>query len=280
MFFKEEDMKLLKEILILIVGGALVGCEKVIDVDLNTAPPKLVIDASIDWLKNTTGNEQKIVLSTTTGYYNDEFPTVSGATVFITNSANTVFNFPETSKAGEYSCTDFQPVVGETYKLTITLNGMTYSATETLTGTPEIDGNISQNDKGGMTGDEIEIQFSYQDDGAHDNYYLTGIRSNRVAFPQFELESDERYQGNKMTCYYSHEDLVKGDSLNIKLYGVSKRFFDYFTKILTASGNNDSPFPTIPTAVRGNIINQTNQENYPLGYFRLSQVVVRNYTIQ
>jgi hypothetical protein len=30
-----------------------VSCEEVIDVNLNTGPPKLVIEASINWLKGT-----------------------------------------------------------------------------------------------------------------------------------------------------------------------------------------------------------------------------------
>lgn len=273
-------MKLLEGILILIVGIALTSCEKVIDVDLKTAPPKLVIDASIEWLKNTPGNEQSIKLSTTTGYYNAEFPTVSGATIFITNSTNTVFDFPESSNKGEYICKDFKPVIGETYNLTVTLNGVTYFASETLIGTPDIDNNILQNNAGGMGGDEIEIQFSYQDDGSQDNYYVSGIRSNRVAYPLYFLENDENYQGRKMTQFYSHEDIVKGDFINIKLYGASRRFFDYFKKIVLASGNDDSPFPTTPTEVRGNIINQTDADKYVLGYFRLSEVVTRDYTIQ
>lgn len=273
-------MKLLTGILIVLSGVFLASCEKVINVDLDTAPPKLVIDASIDWLKNTPGNEQRIKLSTTTGYYKAEFPAVSGATIFITNSTNTVFNFPETPNAGEYLCTDFKPVIGETYKLTVTLNGVTYTATETLIGTPQIDNTIKQDSAGGMTGDEIEINFSYQDDGSQNNYYMTSIKTNRVAYPQYFLESDENFQGRKMVQYYSHEDLAKGDAVNIKLYGISRRFFDYFNKIIVASGNNDSPFPTTPTAVRGNIINQTDADNYVLGYFRLSEVVTRDYTIQ
>ena len=68
----------------------LLSCTKVVEVDLTTAEPKLVIDASIDWVKGTTGNEQKIILSTTTGYYSTTFPTVSGADIVITNSTNTV----------------------------------------------------------------------------------------------------------------------------------------------------------------------------------------------
>lgn len=273
-------MKLFKMMLIVIAGVLLIGCEKVINVDLATAPPKLVIDASIDWVKNTAGNEQRIQLSTTTGYYSAEFPAVSGATIAITNSTNTVFNFPETFNAGEYICTDFVPVVGETYTLKVILNGVTYTAVETLIGTPEIDDTIHQNNTGGMTGDEIEIQFSYQDAGSADNYYMTRIKTNRVAYPEFFLESDEMFQGRKMVQFYSHEDLQPGDSLSINLYGTSRRFFDYFNKVITASGNDGSPFSTTPTSVRGNIINQTDAENYALGYFRLSEVATRNYTLQ
>lgn len=273
-------MKLLKGILIITSGAFLAGCEKVIDVDLATAQPKLVIDASIDWIKNTPGNEQTVVLSTTTGYYNEEIPSVSGAMVYISNAAGTIFNFTETSSAGEYVCSGFEPVIGETYRLTVIVNSVTYTATETMTATPEMDDDISQTNTGGMTGDEVEIRFSFQDNGARDNYYMTKIKTNRVAYPEFQLESDERYQGNKIIEFYSHEDLEQGDSVNIQLYGTSKRFFDYFTKILSASGNNDSPFPTIPTAVRGNIINQTDAGNYPLGYFRLSEVATRNYIIK
>ena len=45
------------------------SCEKVIDIGLETGEPRLVIEASINWHAETTGNEQKIKLSTTTGYF-------------------------------------------------------------------------------------------------------------------------------------------------------------------------------------------------------------------
>jgi hypothetical protein len=263
----------------LIVPSALLfsGCEKVINVKLTTAAPKLVIDAAIDWVKNTAGNEQRIYLSTTTGYYNETFPAVSGATITITNAANTVFTFNETSKAGEYLCTNFKPVVGQAYRLSVTVDTVTYVATDTLMATPDIDPDIVQNDKGGMGADEMEIQYAYQDDGSRDNYYMRRVKTNRVAYPILEMESDENFQGRRITAFYSHKDLKKGDSANVRLYGTSRRFFDYFRKVLTASGNNDSPFPTVPTQARGNIINQNNADNYPLGYFRLSEVSTRDY---
>lgn len=273
-------MKLFKGISILIVSVIMLSCEKVIKVDLDTTSPALVVDASIDWVKHTTGKKQRIKLSTTTGYYSTEFPTVSGATIYITNAANTIFNFSEEA-AGEYVCSNFEPVVGETYSLTVILNGETYKATETLIGVPEIDEHISQSSTGGMGGDEMEIQFSFQDNGATENYYMMGITSDHIAYPEYFLESDAMFQGKKMSRYYSHEkELKTGDLINIKLYGISRRFFDYFKKIQIASGTETGPFPTSPTAVSGNIINQSNTGNDALGYFRLSEVATRDYTIQ
>src|SRR5688572_21282195 len=97
--------------LILLLSVTFAGCEEVVDVDTDTAPPRLVVDASITWQKGTAGNEQKIKLTTTTNYFNTIPPVVSGATVFITNSSATVFDFIETPSTGEYVCSTFVPVI-------------------------------------------------------------------------------------------------------------------------------------------------------------------------
>lgn len=274
-------MKISKNYFVILYSLCLISCtEKVIDLDLETAAPKLVIDASIDWIKNTSGNKQKIKLTTTTGYYNNEFPSVPGANIVVVNSANTTFHFIENPGTGEYICTDFQPVNGETYTLTISLNGETYTATETLLSVPSIENNIEQNNKGGIGGDEVEITYYYQDDAAQQNNYLYNVKNPRIAFPEFSAENDENNQGNLTPVYYSNKDLKPGDAVNIKLYGISKRYYDYFRKLLAASGADTGPFPTTPGSVRGNFLNQTNSANFAYGYFRLSEVDVKDYTIQ
>lgn len=273
-------MKIFKNYIILFISVFLFSCtEEVIHLDLETAEPRLVIDASIDWIKNTSGNEQKIKLTKTTAYYDDVTPTVSGANVTITNSTTT-FHFIENSNTGEYICQNFEPVIGETYSLTISLDGEVYTATETLLGVPTIMDSINQNDKGGMGGNEIEITYYYQDNASEQNNYLYSVKNPRVAFPQYEVENDENTQGSLVPVYYSNEDLEIGDLLTIKLYGISKNYHDYFRKLLIASGADMGPFPTIPVSVRGNIINQTNSKNFAYGYFRLSEVDVKEYIIK
>ena len=273
-------MKLLQKIIILSVGLFVTGCEKAIHVPLKTASPRLVVDASIDWAKNTAGNEQKIVLSTTTGYYSPDFPGVSGAVITVTNASNTVFNFAETSGTGQYVCHNFLPVIGQTYNLKIVLNGETYTASETFTAVPEIEDNIDQNDKGGEAGDEMEITFYYKDDASQANSYLNSITQPHSPFPELEVEDDEHTNGNLMQESFSHEKLKAGDQVDFKLYGISKSYYNYMFKLILATGNDGNPFPTTPGAVRGNIINQTDSKNYAFGYFRLAEMDTKTYTIK
>lgn len=259
---------------------SLLCCTKVVDVDLETAEPKLVIDASIDWIKGTAGNEQRINLSTTTGYYSPSFPTVSGAAITVTNTSNTVFHFIENPGTGSYSCSDFKPVIGETYTLKVILNGEVYMATETCIGAPGIEHTIAQNNTGGMGGDEVEITYYYQDNGNEENHYLHRIQSPVSKFPEYKAQDDKNSQGNLLQEYFSDKDLKLGDLINIRLYGISRRYYDYFRKLLAASGAESGPFQTTPGSVRGNIINQTHPSNFAYGYFRLSEVDIKNYTIQ
>ena len=261
-------------------GLFLTGCEKVVNVDIETAPPRLVVDASIDWLKNTAGNQQKIVLSTTTGYYSPEFPGVSGAEITVTNASNTVFKFVETPGTGQYICSNFLPVIGQTYNLKIVLNGETYTASETFTAVPKIEDHIDQNNQGGEAGDEVEITFYYKDDADQANAYLNSVSQPHTAFPELEVEDDEHSNGNLMQESYSHEKFKAGDQVDIKLYGISKSYYNYMFKLILASGNDGNPFPTTPSAVRGNIINQTNSNNYAFGYFRLTEMDAKSYTIK
>lgn len=262
----------------LVLGGFC--CTKVVEVDLETAAPRLVIDASIDWVKGTTGKAQQIVLSTTTGYYSTSFPTVSGAEITITNSANTIFRFTESPGTGIYTCTDFLPVAGESYTLKVALNGQVYTATETCIGVPVIADNIEQDNAGGFGGDEIEIAYYYQDNGNEDNYYLHRIASPAAKYPDYKAKDDQRSQGKLIKEYYSDKELKPGDLVHIQLYGISRRYYDYFRKLLAASGAGSGPFQATPGSVRGNIINQTEFDNYAYGYFRVSEVAMKEYVVK
>lgn len=261
-------------------GLSISSCEDVIDVKLDTAAPRLVIEASIDWFKYTSGNVQTIKLSTTTGYYSTEFPTVSNAIITVVDEMGNQFEFLEVGNSGNYMSANFLPVIDGSYTLTVVLNGETYTATESLVAAPSIQETIAQDNSGGFAGDQIEVRFFFQDDGNQDNYYMSSVNADYLAFPNYSVSTDQLFQGNVMFDIYSSEDLKSGDVLDLRLFGVSRRYYNYFNKLLGIAGGNGGPFETAPVTVRGNIVNLTNVNNYALGYFRLSEADVRSYTVE
>lgn len=255
------------------------SCEKVVDVDLNTMPPKLVIDASIKWQKGTPGSQQIIKLTTTTSYYSNEIPTVSGATVFIKDATNTIFNFVETASSGSYICSNFVPVINRNYTLTVVVNGETYNATESLKSVPPIELIDQQNNKG-FSGKDIEIRTFYTDNGTTEDYYLFKFKPSYTAIPIYFLQEDQSFQGNRIFGLYRSEELKTGQNLEITLSGISKLYYNYMKILTSIAGNaSGSPFQSPAATVRGNIVNTTTEANYPLGYFNLSEQDSRNYIL-
>ena len=140
---------------------------------------------------------------------------------------------------------------------------------------------VEQNDNGGFSGNETELKAFYTDPEDEDNYYFFEFRSDIPVIPSLEVYSDEFTNGNQIFGFYTEEDLETNDLVTIRNFGVSERFYEYMF-ILLQQNNEDGggPFQTQPATIRGNCINQTNPDNFPLGYFRLSEVDELIYTVQ
>ncbi len=270
-------MNIYKRICYLMILAVSTSCEDVIDVNLDTAEPRLVIDANISWVKGTDGSQQTIWLSTTTDYYAAEVPPVTGAEVLIANSTGEEFHFVETSEAGRYDCGNFVPVIGENYRLTIVNNGQTYSATEKLIEMPEI--SAVEQDAISFFGNElIRIKAYFPDNGDEGNFYLSEVNTSFLTTPSRSLIDNELSQGNQIQVDFMNEDLEPGNEVTFSIGGISRRFFHYMT--LLEEVTSGSAFSTPPANIRGNIVNQTDGSEYALGYFRLSEVEVTSYRVK
>jgi hypothetical protein len=261
-----------KKFLLMLLCISIYTCEEPIILDLNTSEPKLVIEASINWIKGTPGNEQEIKLSLTAPYYDLETPPANNAIVTVFDSNNNQYNFIEDGSTGVYKNNSFTPVLEEEYSLIINYDGEIYSATETLKSVVPID-YVEQKNDGGFSGDETELKAYYTDPANIENFYFFEFRNNFTAIPTLEVYKDEFTDGNQIFGFYTEEDLTAGHEVTIRNYGISKAFYEYmFILLQQNSEEGGGPFETTPATVRGNCINETNSENFPLGYFRLSEV--------
>lgn len=269
-------MKNLPKFLILFLLIFFYSCEDVVEVDLQKNEPRLVVEASLLWKKGTPGNDQFIRLTTTAPYFDNEIPAATGAIVTIYDENRREFLFEEAAP-GIYKNENFITSFNTTYLLEISYNNEIYTATEKFTPTPAIE-YIEQSNTGGFRGDEIELRAFYKDPAEMNNYYFFRFLHERLSI---QIYDDEFTNGNLTFAYFSDEELSSGDEVGFEIQGISRRFYEYMFILRSQSGNNSGgPFQTQPTTVRGNIINTTNPQNFPFGYFRLSETDYTEYQVE
>lgn len=251
------------------------SCEDVIDVDLNTAPPRLVIEANFNILKESGATYESFVkLTTTTSFYDDEIPVVNDAIVTISDEDGDVYPFSYWED-GYYIAT-FEPLENTEYTLEVIYEEEVYSATTQLITTASIE-YIEQRNDGGFDGKQVDLKAYFTDPIDEENYYYFVATSERGT--RRNVTNDEFFNGNTTFLSYRAEDLAAGDEVLFHLYGVTEEFHDFMFILLQQTGGG-GPFETQPATVRGNIINETNPNNYPYGYFRISEVSLFNYVVE
>ncbi len=278
-------MKTINKLILIYILAFCASCEDVIDVEVQKGPERLVVEASINWEKGTAGNEQTIQLRTSTPFFDTNTTTeVTGASVMITNTTNNEQYIFADQNNGSYTTADFVPIIGQSYTLRIDYNGEVYTATETMTPVPEIT-NVFQSREEGFDEDELEVHLVFTDPPEEENNYLFKFQRRGDLLPDLEVAEDEFVNGNEIDWWYELEEdedenqtpFKPGDIVDIELFGISRPYYDYI-KILISQLGGVGLFETTPTSVKGNCINETNPDNYPFGYFRLTEVVRTSYT--
>ena len=158
-----------KIVLLLFVFALFTSCEDVVEIDLNTSDPKLVIEASVNLLEDGTSNST-VKLTLTAPFFDNQIPTVDDASVIITGDNGLVFPFNYTNN-GTYE-SSLVPQAGINYTLEVIYMGETYSATEQLVAVSSLEF-VEQNNDGGFSGEDIELKVFFTDPvGLGDHYFF------------------------------------------------------------------------------------------------------------
>ncbi|SDS13811.1 protein of unknown function [Polaribacter sp. KT25b] len=248
------------------------SCEKVIDVDVPSIEPKLIIDASFEVYFNRSPVTAKTIvkLSSSADYFDETIPAVTSATVFLTDvSTNTIINFSNTNSDGNYEpINSFIPADDTSYELTVIYNNETYKGFATkVKSTPFTD--VYQGDETLFSGEETELKVSFFDEPIVENYYLFDFSENLF------LSIDDRFfDGNdyNFSFFYQEDEIELPNRVTVKMSGITKDFYTFFEILNSQSGQNSGgPFQSVPSSLLGNMINTTNEDNFPLGYFHISE---------
>ncbi|MEO9891139.1 DUF4249 domain-containing protein [Aurantibacter sp.] len=281
-------MKNYIKLTILFVAVAFASCTDVIDVPVQTAETRLVIEASLDWDKGTAGNNQTISLRTSTAFFETNSNTsATGATVTVTNDAdNTQVLFVDQNN-GDYTTDEFIPVMNQSFTLEVIYNGETYIATETLNPVPDIE-EVYQGIEDGFNDEELEVHVVFQDPPEEGNNVFFKFKNQRDLLPTLEVGDDRFVNGNEIDWWLELDDddetdevesFQPGDIVDIEMAAISTAYKDYL-EILISQIGGVGLFEATPVAVKGNCANLTNPENYAHGYFRLTEVNKFSYTFE
>lgn len=255
-----------KIILFLCIGYLTLACEDVIELELNTAAPRLAIDAQLKVNPNEQFT-QLIKLSLTGGFYDENTTVVTTATVELLDITNsTTYTFVHDANTPGHYTLDFTPSLETDYKLIIHYDNEVYeSSVEHLRPTVPID-SLVQGNETLFQGDEKEVLVTITDDGTRDDFYIFDF-----GFNLFLATKDEFYQGNAFTFSYFYDELEAGDTAEISVYGANEHYFNFMSAIIEQTEEGGDPFKTTPTTVRGNLYNTSNPNHYPMGYFSIGE---------
>ncbi|WP_295713552.1 DUF4249 family protein [Mucilaginibacter sp.] len=203
-------MKTLKTIFILfVVACAAISCTKTITPVLPDNGTQLVIEGVVS---DTTG-PYHVNISKTVNFYADNVdPSVSGATVTITDVTSGITdNLSETS-AGVYTTHTIVGAYGHLYRMTAFVNGKTYTATSTMPQLVKIDSvSFDYSDK-----KQIRPVAWYQDPAQFTNYYKYSLTVNDVRLKRFSTFEDRLSNGRYI------RDKADVDTMEIKNHNVVK----------------------------------------------------------
>jgi hypothetical protein len=228
------------------------SCTKVVNIDLNTTNPKLVIEGII----SNKSNVQTVTISKTVNFSeSNNFPKINNAVVTISDNNGTPVILNLTAP-GVYQTTSIIPANGHTYKLNIQLDGNTYIASSTMP-QPVLMDSLSfllNQSFGGVVDTTYIVTPHYMDPANYVNYYKLAQTVNGKLDKTIHAFNDNLINGkeNKRPLFSNDGDykLVSGDSVKVELFGIDKAVYDYYyaLSLIVATGGGPSATPANPNS--------------------------------
>jgi hypothetical protein len=236
----------------------LTSCQKVVNIDLNSSSPAIIIEANI--VSEKGPYTVKITKSANYNQSND-FPAVSGAIVTLSDNAGNSENLIETS-SGFYTTSSTQGVPGRTYTLTVVTDGKKYTATCSMPIPVDII-SLSVVKSEGFRGKQTlrDVKVLFQDPPGIDNYYRFVEYDNGKPFQDIRTMSDRLYDGGLMsnTIRNDQDSVYAGDTIKVDLESIDEAMYLYYRELNRNIHNGGlSASPANPTS---------NFDNGAMGYF-------------
>lgn len=253
--------KLLQHIVTVLAVGFLIACEKVVELPIDDAESKVVVEA----VAKSLPGKSYVLLSKSIGLYDDPgtINWLSEATVEVKNESGEVFVFEESEETGRYTHPDFALASNQFYRLTVNVDDQILEAEARSRTVPQIDSlfpfqQISTDFEGNPDTTNILV-YTVTDNPDEKNFYRFVLWVNGVRDDEVFIETDDLGNGATYTSPFFGISFDSGDEVYAELWSMTKENYTYFSAMFT--NLNQSPFSAAPSDLPSNI------EGNGIGYF-------------
>lgn len=261
--------------LLIIAGILFTSCEKVIDIDLDEAAKKYVIEAVIT---DEPGSAKVLITQTKNFDEDNQFTGISGATVTITdNDGNS--NVLTEASAGVYQSSTVTGISGKKYKLKVEVDDNTFSASSTMPAKINMDTLYVKDEF--IFGEVRKLtNVEFNDPAGLGNSYRFMLYVNGAKRKGIYIRNDEYTDGNltNIRLFAGGDDdddkgIKAGDIVRADMLCIDPAVYKYWYSFETsgATGGSNTASPANPV---------TNIEGGALGYFSAHTVQTKTVVAQ
>jgi hypothetical protein len=224
----KESFSFVILVLIVFISQA---CQKVINVDLNDAEPRIVIEGLI----TDKPGPYKVLVSKSASYFNDTIlPPVSGASVVITDDAGITDTLFEVTP-GVYLTSLTRGFPGRTYTLTVVSEGREYSGSSKMSNHVRIDSLMvmrAQSDAhfyADDSEDNLEIHCFFKDPKEKNYYRIKIFENDSTDAKRYRLFDDQYTNGEETELRIAYASA--GNTYRVQLLSIDKQTYDYYNML-------------------------------------------------
>ncbi len=254
----------MKKYTLILIAILLISCEEVIELDLNSSDPQIVIEANLT--NDLSKNFVKITEST--DFYNPgNYINISnaGVKVVVNNADEYILN--EISP-GNYFNENLLAVPENEYRIIVDYSGKNYEAVSQVPKVILIDSLSYKLETRPFNKDKknLELHVHFQDNSDRKDFIRFVIYKNDKKLDGIYLYDDRLTNGNYIDFFFFNfddEEFNSGDKITVELNTIDQKTHSYFKTLRNAKASSrGGPFGSAAPANP-----ETNWNNNAFGYF-------------
>lgn len=210
------------------------SCEKEIDIDLNAADPKIVIEGAIT---NVAGPYFVKITETVNFSDGNDYPPITDAIVIVKDNFGAIDTLTQSSP-GIYETNFIVGMPGNTYTLSVAAKGKSYEATSTMPFLVNLD-SLRFEKFGGFGGaDNYSTIPVFTDPEPKGNNYRFLLTNNNELDPSYIVDNDNINSGktNERPIFLPDTEINLGDSVIVEMRCIDLTTYNYYFTLAQIAG--------------------------------------------